>query len=413
MARLSGSGLFDDYVVYERPGAWTFAGGLLGEVVLDADRVRVHWPDRPPVTRTWTEGRPADALRETFADVPLPVWNAYGWIAFEFAASPPRGRLAHLIVPRVEVRAEDGRARITGVDAHEAEQVAKLLLAEADAPAAGTPAPVDVRVGGGPYRAQVADAVAEIKAGRYQKVIVSRRLDIAYPVDMVSTFVQGRRANTPARSFLLDMGGFQATGFSPEVLVSVDAAGHVMTQPLAGTRAFGLGGDADARGRHDLETDPKEIYEHAVSVRTSQDELYRVCDPASVQVTGFMTVKERGSVQHLGSTVSGVLAPGRTSWDALEALFPGVTASGIPKPEAIDAITRLDEHRGLYSGAVLTVSHDGALDAALVLRALYNRDGHAWLRAGAGIVDASTPDREYEETCEKLTSIAPHVVPLP
>ncbi|MFI0370019.1 salicylate synthase [Actinomadura sp. 1N219] len=413
MARLSGSGLFDDHVVYERPGSWTFAGGVLGEVVLDADRVHVRWPDRPPVTRTWTQGRPADALRETFADVPLPAWNAYGWIAFEFAASPPRGRLAHLIVPRVEVRAEDGRARITGVDAHEADQVAKLL-AEPGAPAAaGTPAPVDVRVGGAPYRAQVADAVAEIKAGRYQKVIVSRRLDVPFPVDMVSTFVRGRRANTPARSFLLDLGGFQATGFSPEVLVSVDAAGRVMTQPLAGTRAFGLGGDADARGRRDLETDPKEIYEHAVSVRTSQDELYRVCDPASVQVSGFMTVKERGSVQHLGSTVSGVLAPGRTSWDALDALFPGVTASGIPKAEAIDAITRLDEHRGLYSGAVLTVTHDGALDAALVLRALYNRDGRAWLRAGAGIVDASTPEREYEETCEKLTSIAPHVVPLP
>ncbi|MFI0408640.1 salicylate synthase [Actinomadura sp. 3N508] len=415
MARLSASGLYGDYVVYERSGSWTFAGGLLGEVVLDADRVHAHWPGRPPVTRTWTEGRPADALREAFADVPLPAWNAYGWIAFEFAASSPRGRLAHLIVPRVEVRAADGRAHITAVDAQEAEQVAKLLLAETteDSPTPGTPSPVDVRVGDGPYRAQVADAVAEIKAGRYQKVIVSRRLEVPYPVDIVSTFVRGRRANTPARSFLLDMGGFQATGFSPEVLVSVDAAGHVLTQPLAGTRAFGLGTDADARGRRDLETDPKEIYEHAVSVHTSQRELYRVCDPETVQVRGFMTVKERGSVQHLGSTVTGVLAPGCTAWDALDALFPGVTASGIPKPAAIEAITRLDKHRGLYSGAVLTVSHDGALDSALVLRALYNRDGQAWLRAGAGIVGASTPEREYEETCEKLTSIAPHVVPLP
>jgi salicylate synthetase len=52
------------------------------------------------------------------------------------------------------------------------------------------------------------------------------------------------------------------------------------------------------------------------------------------------------------------------------------------------------------------------MDAALVLRAL-NADGdEAWLRAGAGIVTGSTPDREYEETCEKLSSIAPYVVPL-
>ncbi|GGT96918.1 salicylate synthase [Actinomadura citrea] len=408
MARLAGSGLFGDYVVYERPGSWTFAGGMLAEVVLDADAVHAHWPGQVPITRPWT-GRPADALRDTFAAAPLPAWNAYGWIAFEFAAPRPAGRLAHLIVPRTEVRAEHGRVTVTGVDETDIEQVTKLL-ARPDGHSVGEPSPVDVRVGGA-YRERVAEAVTEIHAGRYQKVIVSRRLDIPHPVDVVSTYVRGREANTPARSFLLELGGFQATGFSPEVLASVDAAGHVMTQPLAGTRAFGLGADTDARTRHDLETDPKEIYEHAVSVRTSQEELYRVCDQDTVHVTGFMTVKERGSVQHLGSSVSGTLSPDRSAWDALDALFPGVTASGIPKPEAIEAITRLEERRGLYSGAVVTVSHDGALDSALVLRALYAEDGQAWLRAGAGIVSASTPDREYEETCEKLSSIAPHVVP--
>ncbi|MEU9870855.1 salicylate synthase [Actinomadura sp. NPDC048021] len=409
MARLAGSGLFGDYVVYERPGSWTFAGGMLAEIVLDAGAVHARWPGHAPLTRPWT-GRPADALRDTFAAAPLPVWNAYGWIAFECAAARPSGRLAHLIVPRTEVRAENGRVTVTSTDEADIEQVTKLLARPNGHPV-GEPSPVDVSAGGAPYRDRVAEAVAEIHAGRYQKVIVSRRLDVPHPVDVVSTYVRGREANTPARSFLLDLGGFQATGFSPEVLASVDSAGHVMTQPLAGTRAFGLGADTDARTRHDLETDPKEIYEHAVSVRTSQEELYRVCDPETVRVTGFMTVKERGSVQHLGSSVSGTLSPGRTAWDALDALFPGVTASGIPKPEAIEAITRLEERRGLYSGAVVTVSHDGALDSALVLRALYAENGQAWLRAGAGIVSASTPDREYEETCEKLSSIAPHVVP--
>ncbi|MCP9976344.1 salicylate synthase [Actinomadura madurae] len=409
VARLAGSGLFDDHVIYERPGSWTFAGGVLGEVVLDADTVSTRWPGRPSTARPWT-GSPAEALRDAFAEAPLPTWSAYGWIAFEFAASRPTGRIAHVIVPRTEVRIEQGRVTITGTDAPD--RIAALLTDTNNHPL-GTPSPVDVRVDGDRYRTRVAAAVSEINAGLYQKVIVSRRLDIPYPVDLVSTYVRGRRANTPARSFLLSLSGFQATGFSPEVLASVDGGGRVMTQPLAGTRAFGFGADADARTRHDLETDPKEIYEHAVSVRTSQDELYRVCEPGTVQVTGFMTVKERGSVQHLGSSVSGILAPGRTSWDALDALFPGVTASGIPKPEAIDAITRLEEHRGLYSGAVVTVSHDGSLDAALVLRALYAENGQAWLRAGAGIVSASTPDREYEETCEKLSSIAPYVVPRP
>jgi salicylate synthetase len=267
-------------------------------------------------------------------------------------------------------------------------------------------------VDGDAYRAKVAEAVAEIHEGRYQKVIVSRRLDIPHPVDVIATYARGREANTPARSFLLDLGGFQATGFSPEVLATVDADGRVMTQPLAGTRAFGAGAETDARPRRVLGNEPNDVLEDAGSVRTSLEELHRVCDPGTVRVTDFMTVKERGSVQHLGSRAIGTLAPGRSPWDALDALFPGVTASGIPKPEAIEAITRLEDRRGMYSGAVVAASHAGALDAALVLRALYSEGGRAWLRAGAGIVSASTPDREYEETCEKLSSIAPYVVPL-
>jgi salicylate synthetase len=415
MARLAQSGLFSDHVVYERPGMWTFAGGVLGEVVLDGDgTVHTRWNDEEPTERRWS-GRPSDALDEAFGCCPFRAWNAYGWIAFEFAtaaqATGNTARLAHLIVPRTEVRIEACQAHVTSVDAAEADRVARLLT-EPVAPRLGTPVPVGVRSGGDRYRSQVARAVSEIGSGRYQKVIVSRRLPIPYPVDVVSTYVRGRTANTPARSFLLNLGGFEATGFSPEVVACVDATGTVMTQPLAGTRAFGRGAKEDATTRRELETDPKEIFEHAVSVRTSQDELYRVCDPDTVQVTGFMAVKERGSVQHLGSSVSGLLAQGRTSWDALDALFPAVTASGIPKTEAIEAIGRLEgEPRGLYSGAVLTISHDGAMDAALVLRALYADGDSAWLRAGAGIVTGSTPEREFEETCEKLSSIAPYVVP--
>jgi salicylate synthetase len=98
--------------------------------------------------------------------------------------------------------------------------------------------------------------------------------------------------------------------------------------------------------------------------------------------------------------------------DALEALFPAVTASGIPKSSGVEAILRLDEGpRGLYSGAVVMVSADGGLDAALTLRAAYEHDDETWLRAGAGIIEASEPEREFEETCEKLSTLAPHLVP--
>jgi salicylate synthetase len=124
-----------------------------------------------------------------------------------------------------------------------------------------------------------------------------------------------------------------------------------------------------------------------------------------------MTVRERGSVQHLGSTVAARLDPACGRMDALEALFPAVTASGIPKRAGVEAILRLDESpRGLYSGAVVVFSADGGMDAALTLRAAYDRDGRTWLRAGAGIIDASSPDREFEETSEKLATLAEYLV---
>ncbi|MXQ68315.1 salicylate synthase [Actinomadura rayongensis] len=406
MAALARSDLFDEYVVYEKPGLWTFAGGALGEVILEADTVRTTWPDTPPDVRPWS-GRPVDALRTAFEECPLPAWNAYGWIAFEFAVRHPTGRLAHLLVPRVEVRVHDGTAHITGRDHDEVERATEALRTSTPEPPAPTRVPI--RTDGDHYRERVAEAVADIHAGRYQKVILSRTVDVPFPVDVVATYVRGRRANTPARSFLSVLDDHETLGFSPEVLASVTAGGRVRTDPLAGTRALTKSNE-DQNLRNELLSDPKEIFEHAISVYAAQKELQRICAPGTVRIGDFMTVKQRGSVQHLGSTVTGALARDRTQWDALATLFPGVTASGVPKKEAIEAITRLDEPRGLYAGAALTVTHEGALDCALVLRALYRRNDRTWLRAGAGIVGASTPDREFEETCEKLTSIAPHVV---
>lgn len=149
-----------------------------------------------------------------------------------------------------------------------------------------------------------------------------------------------------------------------------------------------------------------------MSVKLAYDELRAVCDPDTVAVTELMAVRRRGSVQHLASRVGGQLAGVRTAWDALAAVFPAVTASGIPKAAAYACIRRHEtQRRGLYAGAVLVASSDGSLDACLVLRTLFEEDGRAWLRAGAGVVAGSVPQREYEETCEKLRSIAPHVVP--
>ena len=157
--------------------------------------------------------------------------------------------------------------------------------------------------------------------------------------------------------------------------------------------------------------DPKEIAEHAVSVKLAFEELQSVCEAETIAVSDFMSVAHRGTVQHIASRLKGKLKAGYNSWHAFNALFPAVTASGIPKRESLEAIGRFEPHsRNLYSGCVLTFDSDGALDAALVLRTIFQKDNNAWLHTGAGIVGMSVPARELEETREKLSSYARQLV---
>ncbi|WP_067670063.1 salicylate synthase [Nocardia miyunensis] len=416
VAALAACDRFGEYVMYERPGEWVFAADPIGSVELDASELRIGW-DGSNSAQAW-EGRPANVIDRALAALPLAGRNAYGWIGFEFCAwaleatahLPERTPLAHLMIPRIEVRIDADGVRVSGATDSESAEIRELIEAAQDT---GLPRahPVDISADPTDYRDRVGVAVDEIRGGRYQKVILSRRVELPFPVDVPASYRLGRAHNTPARSFLLRLGGLEAAGYSPELVVSVDSERMVTTEPLAGTRAFGRGAEADAAARAELVADPKEIVEHAISVQTSFTEIAAVAEPDTTVVSDFMAVRERGSVQHLASTVRGRLDVGRSPWEALEMLFPSVTASGIPKRDGVDAVFRLDhDSRGLYSGAVVTVSDTGALEATLVLRAVYQTPDGAWLRAGAGIVSQSTPAREFEETCEKLRSVAPYVV---
>jgi salicylate synthetase len=409
VTQLVRSGLLSEYVVYERDGRWFVAANPHSVIRVDGHCVY----DGSGGGRPWS-GSPWRAIRSALDGVPVTGWHTYGWACFELADAASAGTdrtLAQLMVPRLELRVGRDGIVVRALDSDTLDMARRLLGDPAELP--GTRAePVDATGAPGWYRDQVARAVEEIGRRRLDKVILSRTVPIPFPVDLCATYVLGRRHNTPARSFLLDLGGWQAAGFSPETVMEVDASGSASTQPLAGTRALTGDPDTDGALRAELVADPKEVFEHAVSVKLAFEEMAAVGAPDATRVSEFLTVTSRGSVQHLASRVRTTLAADRTAWDALGAVFPPVTASGIPKPAAYHLIRELeDEPRGLYAGAVLMAGADGSLDAALVLRAVYQRDGRAWLRAGAGIVGASRPEREYEETCEKLASVAPYIVP--
>lgn len=414
-AAWAGSGEFGEHVVYERGRRWTFAAGVRARVVVTRDEVVVEERGGRSAA-PWT-GDPADALAAATASLSMDEWTVYGWVGFDFCAPyhgifdrvPQDTVLADLIVPEFEAVVD-----ADGIDTGTAgpDRARRLLEIAAAADLPTTSRPVHVRSDADDYRSRVATAVAEIADGRYQKVILSRTVDIPFAVDLPATYARGRADNTPARSFLFSLGGLAAAGFSPELVVAVHADRTVVAEPLAGTRALGVSPEKDAAARAELLGDAKEVAEHAMSVRACLDEIASIAAPGTALVGPFMEVRERGSVQHLASTVSGILADDETPWRALEVVFPSITASGIPKTPAVEAIDRLESRRrGPYSGAVLVASSSGELEATLALRTIFSSGGRSWLRAGAGIVAHSTPEREFEETCEKLGSVAPYVVP--
>ncbi|OWA18058.1 salicylate synthase [Streptomyces sp. CS159] len=425
--RLAQAALADQYMVYEAAGGvWHFAAGSAVHLTAHPATITAR-----AAGRTWTsptDGRPLTAFADALAALSAAQDGArrhfYGWAAFELAhllhADPGAagdGPLLHALIPSVEVTLTGDRTVVRAVDEAWLRKVADLLAEPAtrQLPPDGTTPDVTERIvaaGTAAYGSAVSRTVEDIRAGLLEKAVVSRKVPLPAgpPVDFPATYLAGHRANTPARSYLLDLGGHRAAGFSPETVLEVGENGRVSTQPLAGTRARGTDPAENERLRAQLLTDPKEIHEHAVSVRLAWDEMAAVCRPGSVAVEEFMAVRPRGSVQHLASRLTGRLRPDAGPWDAFASLFPAITATGVPKRSALQALARHEQgRRGLYAGAVFRGSTDGDLDAALVLRTLLGEGDETWLRAGAGVTAQSSPEREIEETCEKLHSVAPHL----
>lgn len=142
-------------------------------------------------------------------------------------------------------------------------------------------------------------------------------------------------------------------------------------------------------------------------VDLGRNDIGRVAAPGTVRVDSLMHIEKYSHVQHIVSNVSGMLAPGKTAFDAFRAVFPAGTVSGAPKVRAVELVAGLEkERRGVYAGAVGCVSYSGVMDTAIAIRTLVIREGNkAFLQAGAGIVHDSVPAAEYDETIVKMRGV--------
>ena len=203
----------------------------------------------------------------------------------------------------------------------------------------------------------------------------------------------------------LDFGNRQIVGSSPESLVRV-REGVASIRPIAGTRRRGKTSAEDEALKADLLGDPKENSEHLMLVDLARNDLGRVCTKGSVKVTRYMDCEYFSHVMHLVSDVEGTVQPGIKQIQVLRSAFPAGTVSGSPKIKAIEILSGLEkEKRRFYAGAIGYLQTSGDLDFCIAIRCAL-KQGPLWtLQAGGGIVYDSNPEREWQETCEKLGAL--------
>jgi anthranilate synthase component 1 len=234
------------------------------------------------------------------------------------------------------------------------------------------------------------------------QVVLSQRLEQRAQLAPFDLYRSLRAINPSPYMYFLNFGEFAVVGSSPEMLVRVDRGG-VETRPIAGTRRRGSDPAEDDRLEAELLSDPKERAEHLMLVDLGRNDLGRISDFGTVRVDQFMIVERYSHVMHIVSNISGRLRKGLSALDALFSCFPAGTLSGAPKIRAMEIIAELEPvKRGIYGGAVAYVDFSGNLDSCIAIRTLVVKDSTVYFQAGAGIVYDSVPEREYEETIEKL-----------
>ena len=258
-------------------------------------------------------------------------------------------------------------------------------------------------------REEYAQKVERIKeyivAGDCIQVVLSQRFSrptAAHPFEIYRAL---RTINPSPYMFYLELGDAQVVGASPEMLVRVED-GHIDYHPIAGTRPRGRDEAEDAALEAELRRDEKERAEHIMLVDLGRNDVGRVSQPGTVEVTQLMDVERYSHVMHLVSHVTGQLRDDLSSYDALRASFPAGTVSGAPKVRAMEIIAELErDRRGVYAGAAGYFDLSGNLDTAITLRTMVVKDGVAHVQAGGGIVYDSEPESEYRETENKARAL--------
>ena len=255
------------------------------------------------------------------------------------------------------------------------------------------------------FMANVRKAKEYIRRGDIIQVVGSQRFAAEVRASPLEVYRAARSVNPSPYMFLLELDGMSLVGASPEIHVRCEN-GLVEIRPIAGTRRRGRSPEEDLANGKELLADPKERAEHVMLVDLARNDIGRVCDYHTVEVKDLMIVERYSHVMHIVSQIEGKLAKDKSLADLIRATFPAGTLSGAPKVRAMQIISELEQlQRGPYGGCVGYFSYHGNLDCCITIRTALMKDGMAYVQAGGGWVNDSSPELEYQETVNKAQSM--------
>lgn len=264
------------------------------------------------------------------------------------------------------------------------------------------------------YLAAVAKAKEHIAAGDLMQVQVGQVINKPFRDSPLSLYRSLRSLNPSPFMYYYNFDDFHVVGSSPEILVRqehvLDTEGEERTEvtirPLAGTRRRGQTPDEDKALAEELRNDPKEIAEHVMLIDLARNDIGRIAETGTVEVTEQLSVENYSHVMHLVSNVKGVLKKDLDAIDVLRATFPAGTLTGAPKVQAMKLIDELEPvRRGIYGGAVGYLSYNGSMDMAIAIRTAVIKNGMLYVQAAAGVVADSVPEKEWLETEQKARAV--------
>mgnify|MGYP001554840805 CR=1 FL=1 len=255
------------------------------------------------------------------------------------------------------------------------------------------------------YMAGVEKIKHHIVEGDIFQAVYSQPFSCQGNIDPLMIYRAQRYINPSPYMFFMNFKDMVIAGSSPETMVRLENHTAIL-RPIAGTRPRGENEQQDRHLADELLNDEKERAEHVMLIDLGRNDLGRVAQAGTVQVTDTMVIERYSHVMHLVSNIICDIKPEHDAFDLLKATFPAGTLTGAPKIRAMEIISSLEgRERRVYGGAAGYISFTGNMDLAITIRTAVMENNKLTVQAGAGIVYDSNPQKEQEECINKAKSV--------